>query len=172
MVVIVSYLPSLQLYDPHGQLVSVIPGHTNAVCAVQLANSHSYLTSAMERAVARTAAFNSVPFLANCVLSGSWDGTFRLTDTRVPAFEGSQSVSAHKGAVYAVQQRGYRLLTGGSDGIVCVYDVRTLRRQHAMRCHAHAVDCVQFDDRRIVTGSRDAMLRVWRFDGGDSAITV
>lgn len=132
----------MKVFDLRGTCIRSLAGHTNAVATLQISDQHGRSQS---------------------LITGSWDGTVRLNDLRSSA-PVSQSLIAHRGAVYTLQQRGTRLLTGGSDGCVNVWDLRRMQRMQSFHAHNYAVDCLQFDERKIVTGSRDALLRVWWFD--------
>lgn len=55
-----------------------------------------------------------------------------------------------------------RLVTGGYDSRVCVWDVRTGECTHTLTGHTNGVTSVVHDGERIITGDNDGEMRAWR----------
>jgi F-box and WD-40 domain protein CDC4 len=85
-------------------------------------------------------------------------------------------LEGHAGGVWALQYRGDILVTGSTDRSVRVWDLEKMRPTHTFSGHTSTVRCLQIvepvlDDKTgkyfppypvIVTGSRDATMRVWK----------
>ena len=85
-------------------------------------------------------------------------------------------LEGHAGGVWALQYRGDTLVTGSTDRSVRVWDLKMMRPTHTFNGHTSTVRCLQIVDPVldaktgkyfppypvIVTGSRDATLRVWK----------
>lgn len=53
------------------------------------------------------------------------------------------------------------LLTGGSDGRVLVFSLKSYEARHVLEAHTTSVTCLQFDERFIVTGGNDGRIKLW-----------
>jgi F-box and WD-40 domain protein CDC4 len=85
-------------------------------------------------------------------------------------------LDGHAGGVWALQYRGDILVTGSTDRSVRVWDLKMMRHAHTFHGHTSTVRCLQIvepvlDAKTgkyfppypvVVTGSRDATLRVWK----------
>lgn len=60
-----------------------------------------------------------------------------------------------------LQLRGDTLVTGGSDGSVRVWSLKTFSPIHRLAAHDNSVTSLQFDDSRIVSGGSDGRVKVW-----------
>ncbi|KAK4962351.1 hypothetical protein LTR66_012683 [Elasticomyces elasticus] len=100
-------------------------------------------------------------------LKDNWDaGRFVRFQLPHPDY----AAEAHTGAVYAIQQRGRRLVSGGADGTVRRWDLDSQRLiGRVLRGHHGRVYALHFDGRKdiIVSGSSSAEVFVWRFSSGE-----
>ena len=72
-------------------------------------------------------------------------------------------IQAHEGRVAAIQVDAIRVVTGGGDGRVRVFDVMTGRAVQTFQAHAPStpVLLLQFDGVQLLTGGADGRLRRW-----------
>ena len=57
--------------------------------------------------------------------------------------------------------RGSTLVTGGSDGSVRVWSLKSYTPIHRLAAHDNSVTSLQFDDARIVSGGSDGRVKIW-----------
>ena len=57
--------------------------------------------------------------------------------------------------------RDQTLVTGGSDGSVRVWSLKTNQPVHRLAAHDNSVTSLQFDTTRIVSGGSDGRVKVW-----------
>lgn len=119
----------------------------------------------------------------NKIITGSDDHTITIHDTAT----GNQlhKLVGHEGGVWALQYVSNLVVSGSTDRTVRVWDVRTGRNTHIFHGHTSTVRCLEVllpvnisnDPSNpimapqypvIVTGSRDATLRVWRLPDENS----
>ncbi|KAJ3051144.1 SCF ubiquitin ligase complex subunit cdc4, partial [Rhizophlyctis rosea] len=109
------------------------------------------------------------------IVSGSDDQTIHIYSTKTGELQ--QRLEGHEGGVWALQYSGYTLVSGSTDRTVRVWDMETGKCTHLFEGHTSTVRCLMIvspqkstdfpgtmepDVPLIVTGSRDATLRVWR----------
>ncbi|TKA57028.1 hypothetical protein B0A49_09735 [Cryomyces minteri] len=70
-------------------------------------------------------------------------------------------LQGHTSLVGQLQLRNDTLVTGGSDGSVRVWSLRTYQAIHRLAAHDNSVTSLQFDDARIVSGGSDGRVKVW-----------
>jgi F-box and WD-40 domain protein CDC4 len=70
-------------------------------------------------------------------------------------------LQGHTSLVGQIQLIGDRLLTGGSDGRVIVFDLSTYECLHRLCAHDNSVTCLQFDDRFVISGGMDGRVKLW-----------
>ncbi|KAJ3283402.1 SCF ubiquitin ligase complex subunit cdc4 [Borealophlyctis nickersoniae] len=114
-------------------------------------------------------------FDAEKIVSGSDDQTIHIYDTLNGAL--LKRLEGHEGGVWALQYLNYTLVSGSTDRTVRVWDIDTGRCTHLFEGHTSTVRCLMIVNPKksdeypgrmepsmplIVTGSRDATLRVWR----------
>ena len=107
------------------------------------------------------------------IVTGSWDGTLKLWDTRAPA-PLVQSTATHAGCkVYAVDVFGTALVAGLSDRVVQIYDTRKLgafqqERTSPLQHQTRAVRC-STDGKVFVVTSIEGRVAVEFFDPAEDA---
>ena len=62
--------------------------------------------------------------------------------------------------------RGSTLVTGGSDGSVRVWSLKSYSPIHRLAAHDNSVTSLQFDDTRIVSGGSDGRVKIWDLKTG------
>ncbi|KAJ3006932.1 SCF ubiquitin ligase complex subunit cdc4 [Thoreauomyces humboldtii] len=122
-------------------------------------------------------AFNVVTCLqfdADKIVSGSDDQTMNIYDTATGTLR--KRLEGHDGGVWALQYWNNVLVSGSTDRTVRVWDMEAGECTHLFEGHTSTVRCLiiiipyknhvtgrmEPDVPLIVTGSRDATLRVWR----------
>ncbi|KAI8613331.1 hypothetical protein BC830DRAFT_1230569 [Chytriomyces sp. MP71] len=122
-------------------------------------------------------------FDSDKIVSGSDDQTIHIYDTNTGRLR--RKLIGHDGGVWALQYWGDALVSGSTDRTVRVWDMDTGRCTHLFEGHTSTVRCLMIipptpsnsppfssgkpaepilepAEPLIVTGSRDATLRVWR----------
>ncbi|KAI8823647.1 WD40-repeat-containing domain protein [Fimicolochytrium jonesii] len=122
-------------------------------------------------------AFNVVTCLqfdADKIVSGSDDQTIHIYDTRTGGLK--KRLEGHEGGVWALQYWNEVLVSGSTDRSVRVWDMEEGACTHLFEGHTSTVRCLiiiiphknpatgkmEPEVPLIVTGSRDATLRVWK----------
>ncbi|XP_025103744.1 uncharacterized protein LOC112569895 isoform X3 [Pomacea canaliculata] len=72
-----------------------------------------------------------------------------------------RKLQGHVGGVLCLQFDKRRLVTGGADHLVRLWDVRSGRSLHVFHGHKGGVRCVKFDNKILVAGSWDSVIIVW-----------
>lgn len=62
--------------------------------------------------------------------------------------------------------RGDTLVTGGSDGSVRIWSLKTMDAIHRLAAHDNSVTSLQFDDTRVVSGGSDGRVKIWDLKTG------
>ena len=73
----------------------------------------------------------------------------------------------HTSLVGQLQLTDSTLITGGSDGKVIIFSLKTYKMLYQLLAHDNSVTCLQFDDRFIVTGGNDGKVKLWNFKTGE-----
>ncbi|KAJ6016279.1 hypothetical protein N7540_010870 [Penicillium herquei] len=79
-------------------------------------------------------------------------------------------IEGHGAAVNAMQLHGNEIVTASGDRMIKVWNVRTGACLKTLMGHEKGIACVQFDSRRIISGSNDntdSPGRIWRPPGAD-----
>mmetsp|Transcript_27057 Transcript_27057/g.44141 ORF Transcript_27057/g.44141 Transcript_27057/m.44141 type:complete len:676 (-) Transcript_27057:390-2417(-) len=116
---------------------------------------------------------NDVQLGTNAVVSCSSDRTVKMWDRRTEACVVTLQEKGHRGPVTSVEWDElcrYKVISGGDDGFVCIWDVRMTGSQSGP-CLArleepfgNAITCMAVDDEKIVTGHKDTgAISVWTF---------
>ncbi|WOO79328.1 Cell division control protein 4 [Vanrija pseudolonga] len=115
-----------------------------------------------------------VQFDEDKIVSASDDHSINIYCTRTGQLK--KRLDGHEGGVWALEYKGDTLVSGSTDRTVRVWDLESLQQSHVFFGHTSTVRCLQivepvFDEATgeyqppypmIVTGSRDASLRVWK----------
>lgn len=75
-------------------------------------------------------------------------------------------LQGHTSLVGQLQLTNSILITGGSDGRVIIFCLKTFQCLHRLCAHDNSVTCLQFDDKFIVTGGNDGKVKLWNFKTG------
>ncbi|GAN06760.1 conserved hypothetical protein [Mucor ambiguus] len=101
------------------------------------------------------------------IVSGADDSHVNIYSTATG--KKRMTLEGHEGGVWALQYVGNTLVTGSTDRRVRVWDMETGQCTHIFTGHTSTIRCllitrpISTDDQpMIITGSRDATLRVWR----------
>lgn len=115
-----------------------------------------------------------VQFDEDKIVSASDDHSINIYDTGTGALR--KRLDGHEGGVWALEYKGDTLVSGSTDRTVRIWDLEDLTQTHVFFGHTSTVRCLQivepvYDEATgefqppyplIVTGSRDASLRVWK----------
>lgn len=80
---------------------------------------------------------------------------------KVRTIQRVRKVQGHIGGILCLQFDQRRLVTGGADHAVRLWDVRSGRSVHKFYGHKGGVRCLKFDNDILVTGSWDSVVIVW-----------
>ncbi|KAJ2619793.1 hypothetical protein GGI26_005555 [Coemansia sp. RSA 1358] len=103
----------------------------------------------------------------NRLFTGSRDRTVKLWHL---SETGSQIVplatlKGHSGSVLTLQADDNTLITGSSDGTMCIWSMDTYTIVHRL-VHPDSVLSLRFNDKWLATACKDRVVRVWRRDQG------
>lgn len=73
----------------------------------------------------------------------------------------------HTSLVGQLQLTDSTLITGGSDGKVIIFSLKSYKMLCQLMAHDNSVTCLQYDDRFIVTGGNDGKVKLWNFKTGE-----
>jgi len=65
-----------------------------------------------------------------------------------------------------------RLVTGGMDRLIFVYDIRTFKRLGKLEGHKGGIRCLELFANRLCSGSWDTTLIIWNMYTFEQVITV
>lgn len=106
----------------------------------------------------------NVTFLSNTQVASSGDSVIHVWDLTTNK-EAPRRFEGHQGRIpaMAISPDGRRLLTGGDDRTVKLWDAQTGKMIHSFAGHTDTITCVAFspDGRRAVSGGYDRTVRVW-----------
>ncbi|KAI8066277.1 WD40-repeat-containing domain protein [Gilbertella persicaria] len=101
------------------------------------------------------------------IVSGADDAYINIYDTATG--KKRMTLEGHEGGVWALQYVENTLVTGSTDRRVHVWNMETGKCTHVFTGHTSTIRCLlitepvrQGGPRMIITGSRDATLRVWK----------
>ncbi|KAK9350293.1 WD40-repeat-containing domain protein [Lipomyces doorenjongii] len=121
---------------------------------------------------------NCLQFDAERIITGSDDRCINIYDTQTGKLR--SRLRGHEGGIWSLQYVGNTLVSGSIDCTVRVWDIEKGICTHIFSGHASSVRCLQImqpvrtgmapdgkpimqpSNQLIVTGSRDASLRIWR----------
>lgn len=173
---------------PDGTLRSALRSHTHRIYSLALSSDCRYVLSAShDRTVklwdltlgelrrtflGHAGSVNSVAFARDesRIASGASDGTVRVW--QLDAEDSPAPTLRHSGWIHAVALAADGLLavTAGQDRVVRAWDAASGRMIRELKGHQGPVTAVAFDARlgRVVSGSHDGSLRIWRLDDDGS----
>lgn len=113
-------------------------------------------------------------FDADKIVSASDDHSINVYNTSNGQLR--RRLDGHEGGVWALEYKGDTMVSGSTDRTVRIWDMETLTEAHVFYGHTSTVRCLQIIEPvldeatgeyypaypMIVTGSRDATLRVWK----------
>ncbi|KAK8850522.1 hypothetical protein IAR55_004440 [Kwoniella newhampshirensis] len=108
------------------------------------------------------------------IISASDDHSINIYNTSDGQLR--KRLDGHEGGVWTLEYKGDTLVSGSTDRTIRIWDLETLKETHVFHGHSSTVRCLQivepvWDEASgefqppypmIVTGSRDASLRVWK----------
>ena len=113
-------------------------------------------------------------FDADKIVSASDDHSINVYNTSNGQLR--RRLNGHEGGVWALEYKGDTLVSGSTDRTIRIWDLESLSEAHVFHGHTSTVRCLQIVEPvmdlstgeyqppcpMIVTGSRDASLRVWK----------
>ncbi|KAJ9451280.1 F-box/WD repeat-containing protein 7 [Diplonema papillatum] len=110
----------------------------------------------------------SVQFDDAKIVSGSLDCTIRVWDRRLD-YKSIKVLHAAddegpdaKAGIICCSYDDTKIVSGGADHVVKVWDMRMWRRVHTWEGHTHWITSMQFDEGKLITGSRDKSVMLWK----------
>jgi len=102
--------------------------------------------------------------------AGSRDHTIRLWDMNTMQFK--RSLRSHKASVLCLQLDTKRnmLVSGSSDSTIKIWDIEKGEVVQTLRGHDESVLGLQFEDKYIVSCSRDSTARIWALQDAPESI--
>ena len=86
------------------------------------------------------------------------------------------TISGHQDIIYsiALSPDGKRIVSGGSDGTIKVWNVVSGAELMTLRGHSEAVYSLAFspDGKRIISGSEDKTIKIWDLENGTELMTL
>jgi hypothetical protein len=122
----------------------------------------------------------SLQYTPSVLMSGSLDNVIKvwdpkqgfrmIYDLRIKDEHGHELIAYAEDAdtnigVITFQCDDTKVVAGGPDRIVRIWDLRMRRIVNEFEGHAHWITTLQFDENKIVTGSRDKTVRFWDMSG-------
>lgn len=143
--------------------------HTSVIYCLQLYSYPPGIDSSLsswlgwqDRANASSDSLEAGPRGRQVLFTGSKDRTVREWNMETAVvervFEGG-----HTGSILSLCAHGPFLATASIDFSVCIWDLRTGSLVQTVRDHQDSVLCVRFDDRYLVSCSKDRKVRLYRF---------
>ncbi|EAL22884.1 hypothetical protein CNBA6530 [Cryptococcus deneoformans B-3501A] len=116
------------------------------------------------------------------IVSASDDHSINIYNTNDGQLR--KRLDGHEGGVWTLQYKGHTLVSGSTDRTVRIWDLEDLRMTYVFAGHTSTVRCLQIVEPvweeetqsyqppvpMIVTGSRDATLRVWKLPQKDDPL--
>ena len=78
----------------------------------------------------------------------------------------------HTGSVVCLDRDSKRFVTGGSDGLIFVYDIKQGKRLGKLEGHKGGVRCMQLYNNRLCSGSWDMTLIIWSMRRFEAIVTL
>ncbi len=129
-----------------GRTVLTLKGHTDAVWAVSFSPDGTR------------------------IVSGSYEGRGNPGELKIwNAVSGQELLGQNSdGLCLAFSPYGKRLLSGGGDGTIKIWDASQKQDSHTFKGHRNGIHSVRFspDGKRIASAGRDDTIRIWDADTG------
>eukprot|EP01087_Luapelamoeba_hula_P018043 TRINITY_DN5753_c4_g1_i3.p1 TRINITY_DN5753_c4_g1~~TRINITY_DN5753_c4_g1_i3.p1 ORF type:complete len:514 (+),score=83.01 TRINITY_DN5753_c4_g1_i3:250-1791(+) len=119
---------------------------------------------------------------AEKIVSGSFDATIRVWDIKnldqtdevrcVTTLKKTDHNSAHTDRVLCLMFQDDKLVTGGRDESVKIWDLSTGQCISTLTGHTDNVWYLQFDEKKIISGSADKSMRFWDMRTGQCTQTL
>lgn len=75
-------------------------------------------------------------------------------------------LQGHTSLVGQLQLSGDTLISGGSDGRVIIFSLKSAETRFRLCAHDNSVTCLQFDDRFLITGGNDGHVKLFEVETG------
>lgn len=169
---------SVRVWDIEStQLIATLTGHVKRVtCARPLA--HTLLTSSIDKTVrlwdmmsstcvqtlkAHNASVNSIEIFSQVMLATcSNDRTVKVWDMRL-LDKPVATLAAHTGAVRCIRHNSKRLVSGGDDHVVFVWDCSSFTLLQRIDRHPAAITCIDLTEGLMCTGGSDGSVFLHNF---------
>lgn len=129
-----------------------------------------------------TSVLTCLQFDEDKIVSASDDHSINIYNTSDGQLR--KRLDGHEGGVWTLQYKGHTLVSGSTDRTVRIWDLEDLRMTYVFAGHTSTVRCLQIVEPvweeetqsyqppvpMIVTGSRDATLRVWKLPQKDDPL--
>ncbi|ETO13541.1 hypothetical protein RFI_23837 [Reticulomyxa filosa] len=139
---------SIEMWDLNKQsLVRTFMGHTKQVYCLQMQTLCNHLQQDTH---------------CSLIVSGSADRSIVMWDTRTANCAGTFP-RAHNGPVMCLQFDDHKIISGGCDKQLKIFDMRQRKCLHTLFGHSKVIFSLQFDDTKIISGSADTTCKIWNF---------
>jgi WD40 repeat protein len=173
-----SSLPDNQVNE--GELIAKLPNSVYALHYLQKQNllvaGHNYdgihLLDWKEKKeinslqLSKAAIFDIQSFENNLFIA-SGDGTVSVVDIQNWSIKNKIAGSEKSARTMAINIPHGELAVGYSDNYIRVFDLKNYQLKHEWQAHANSVFCLAYsgDSKTLISGSRDARLKVWDVQG-------
>ena len=109
-----------------------------------------------------SSALSATKFVSeSLILSAGEEGLLRLYDQRTS--KPAHCVQAHEGGVKTADARGHRIVTCGENGVVCLFDTRSITRRTTVQHEAAQIASVKFydDENSFLSLDPEGIVQFW-----------
>ncbi|XP_065181565.1 F-box/WD repeat-containing protein 1A-like [Sycon ciliatum] len=176
-----SYDMSLKVWDlKSGQCLNTLHGHAGAVICLQY-DEERIVSGAADNTikvwrlhdgeclmtlVGHQDAVTCLQFDSEKIISGSVDCAIKFwsieTGQCIQTLDWIRS-EGHRGVVRDLQADSWKIVSAADDKTLKVWSIGKGQRLLTLHCHTDGVTCLQFNDRRIVSGSYDKTVKLYDF---------